>query len=355
MREESHAEQVTDDFELLELMMADKTSVPELYNPPDYWRDYEKKFLPELRSLGLTDFRRRKNSVLFTFGASDLLPKSWRTDSLILKFIKSSLRLRRAEKLWTIISKFITGIDIKNLRLLYFELAKLYGEKNGAKPINDLQDSLVGNPEDVFSVSGKHYTPSFLSYYCQYAYCSKYVDFNSIDTVMEIGSGAGRQIEVTKKLHPDLCFYVFDVPPQLYVCEQYLSALFPESVVSYRETRTLKRMPEKKKGRIYIFGNWKIADLENLNYDLFWNSASFQELESAVALNYLKYVNKQTNRHVFLCELMKGSEHEVYDKTTLEHYKRGLKDFQLRDISKAVLSLYTSREPYYYSFWNKQT
>ena len=250
--------------------------------------------------------------------------------------------------------KVTFGIDIKDLRLLYYELAKFYGEKNGAKPLSGLEDSLVGNPEDTFSVDGKYYTPSLLSYYCQYAYCCKYADFNSVDTIMEIGCGAGRQTEVIKKFHPDICFYVFDIPPPLYVCERYLSTLFPDSVVSYRQTRTMTSVPKQSRGKIFIFGNWKLSELTNLDYDLFWNSASFQELEPSVVLNYLKYVNEQTNKYVFLCGLLKGSEHRVHDKTTFEHYKRGLEDFLLQDLSKATLPLYTSHDPYYFSFWRRK-
>jgi hypothetical protein len=150
MTEQNQVKQVSDDLELLEMMMNDKASTSNLYNPPDYWRDYEKKFLPELRSLGLNDFRRRRNSVLFTFGATDLLPKWQPVDSLFLKLIQSSLKLKKAEKLLKIISKFISGVDAENLRSLYYEIAMLYGDQKGAKPINALEDSLVGNPEDVF-------------------------------------------------------------------------------------------------------------------------------------------------------------------------------------------------------------
>jgi len=178
------------------------------------------------------------------------------------------------------------------------------------------------------------------------------MDFDSIDTMMEIGSGSGKQIEVIRKLHPDVCFYVIDVPPQLYVCEQYLSVLFPDSVVSYRRTRTMKIIPEERQGKVFIIGNWKIPELASLNYDLFWTSASFQEMEPDIVLNYLKYVNQQVNKYVFLCEVMEGQqlanvkgEYGVLERTKLEHYRIGLRDFRLQDLSRAVFPSYISRAP----------
>lgn len=66
--------QVADDFELLELMLDDIKKSPKEYQPTNYWTVYEKRFLPELFEQGLKDFRRRRNSILSSFGATDLPP-----------------------------------------------------------------------------------------------------------------------------------------------------------------------------------------------------------------------------------------------------------------------------------------
>jgi len=123
----------------------------------------------------------------------------------------------------------------------------------------------------------------------------------------------------------------------------------------------MKGIPGQHKGKIFIFGNWKLPELMNLNYDLFWNSASFQEMEPDVVLNYLKYVNQQTNRYVFLHELMEGQglatkkgEPGVIEQTTLEHYRKGLKDFQLQDLSRSIfLPRIATPHSYSYSFWKR--
>jgi putative sugar O-methyltransferase len=368
--------QVHDDQELLELMLRDRNDAPDLYKPTNYWLNYENLLLPELRSLGLKDFRRRKNSVLTSFGATDLLPSSMLTHHLsiwkekrghstakkVLELILQSKALVEAlEKIGGVIS----GATLQDVRLLCYEFAKYYGESRGAKSIRELEASTVGNPEDIFIADGKRYTTSFLNYYIQYAYCSRYVNFDRIDSICEIGGGSGKQIEVIRKLHPNITFYIFDIPPQLYVCQQYLSALFQDSVVSYRETRTMQSAP-KDKGRIFIFGNWKLPKLAELKYDLFWNSASFQEMEPDVVLNYLRYANEQTAEFAFLNECMEGmmtasekGEHGVLERTTLEHYKKGLRNLQLKDMSRSIYlpgleaSAYAPVSRMQFSFWSK--
>jgi len=366
------SEQLRDDPQLLELMLQDTRSAPDLYKPTNYWLNYEKIFLPELRSYGLKNFRRRKDSVLSTFGATDLLPKSLhlnylpvkgreRLTSIVLKkLMRALLKVEDVEKFFNLISLIVSGVTLQDVRLLCYEFAKCYGEKNGAKSIRDFEASLIGNPEDVFFIEGKAYTTSALYCYVQYAYCCRYIDFDSIDTMMEIGSGSGKQIEVIKKLHPHICFFVFDIPPTLYVCEQYLSTIFSDSVVSYRQTRKMRSVPKQHEGKIFIFGNWKLPELVNLKYDLFWNSASFQEMEPEVVLNYLKFVNQQTNKFVFLHEKMEGQVkaakkgwHGVLKQVTLEHYKKGLKDFQLLNLTRAI-HLPRIDTSYSFSFWERR-
>jgi len=270
-----------------------------------------------------------------------------------------STKIRMVERYLNYISRAVSGVGIQEVRVLSYQLAKAWGEKSGAKPIAELEASTVGNPEDIFSIEGKKYTISTLYYYLQYAYCCKYADFDSIETIMEIGSGAGKQIEVIRKLHPKICFYIFDIPPQLYVCEKYLTALFPESIVSYRETRKMVNIPNDRRGKIFIFGNAKLPELNNLNYDLFWNSASFQEMEPDVVSNYLKFINRQTNKYIFLHQWMEGKnraaakgEPGVLEPTTLSHYERGLKDFKRLDLSPSIILGHLTA-PYKFSFWKR--
>jgi len=140
-----------------------------------------------------------------------------------------------------------------------------------------------------------------------------------------------------------------------------LSTLFPDSVVSYKETRKMKKIPTENNGKIFIFGNWQIEEIENFNYDIFWNSASFQEMEPNVVLNYLKFVNKQTKNYIFLLELMKGKEIAtvkgspgVIEQTKLDHYKTGLKDFHIKDFSDAFMVPNLSASAgYKFSFWER--
>src|SRR5439155_3445573 len=67
--------QVPDNPSLLDRMMSDLTRCDQLYRPTNYWAYYEQHFVPELKRQGLRDFRRRRRSVLTSFGGTDLRPR----------------------------------------------------------------------------------------------------------------------------------------------------------------------------------------------------------------------------------------------------------------------------------------
>ena len=219
---------------------------------------------------------------------------------------------------------------------------------------------MVGNPEDIFKMHEKQYTMRMLNCYRRYAYCSRYINFDTIETVVELGCGHGAQVEVIKKLHPHICFLLFDLSPQLYVCEQYLKTIFSEAVISYRDTRSMKNLPTDWKGKIFIFGAAKFPLLEKIKIDLFWNAASFQEMEPPVVQNYLKYINQQAGS-VFLQQVMGGKEKAkkkgmpgVLEQTKLEHYRRFLSNFNLIDLSPSLVAPRLSKGDFYMdSFWKR--
>lgn len=277
---------------------------------------------------------------------------------LIYLFLKSSNT--NLKKLFGLIADKFSGASLNDINLLCFELAKNYGISNNAMPIENLDVSLSGNPENVFYVDKRAYTISMLNSYCQYAYCCKYMNFEKIHSIMELGSGFGKQVEVIKKLHPHITFYLFDLVPLTYICEQYLASIFPNDLVSYRKTRNLTSIDDSTSGKIYVFGNWKISEISNLHYEMFWNSASIQEIEPKQALNYLKIINSQTSNFIFLNERMEGTrvassygKRGMIEQTLLSHYKEGLENFKLHNLTSAMRIPRLSTSDYSYSFWKK--
>lgn len=341
--------QVKDDLELLKLMNDDMKSSSSNYNPTNYWAYYEKVLMPELENKGLRDFRRRRGTVLRSFGATDLIEKplvDLRSNRLFYNKVTKAIPgydsiIKGASGFVSSVAAAIPGVRSSIVRKPY-DFCKSLGEKLGAKPIESFSCSDIGNPEDRIEVDGRLYTNKMLYYYQRYAYAQQFIDFEKVNVLAELGSGSGKSIEVLKKLYPHLTFVLFDISPQLYVCEQWLKEIFPGDVVSYRECRKMTSLENLEKGKIYVFGAWHFPLLKNYKLDLFWNCASFQEMEPDVVANYLSFVNDSA-KDVFLLEKMNGKETAeeagtkgVLNPVTIEHYKQGLSNFRIKHIQTAL-------------------
>jgi putative sugar O-methyltransferase len=322
--------QITDNKPLLEEMIRDMDSAPAEYKPTNYWSVYAKSHIPELLKKGLKDFRRREDSVLASYCATDLTPYDF-----VVKETNNDVML---------ISKraYMAPIIIGELA---YDYAALYGETKGALPLENLEISILGNPEFLFQQKGKWYTLNSIYYYLMYAYTCQFMDFKRINTYVELGSGLGLQAEILKKFYPDKTYLLFDIPPQLYTCQQYLQSIFSGDLVPYEVTKKMSSLKNLKKGKIYCFPSWKFPLLKDIEFDIFWNAASFQEMEPDIVANYLNIVNGRA-KAAFLHENMKGhilarkpGELGVIMQTTIKDYLKGLSEYNLLDVSDGKMPL----------------
>jgi hypothetical protein len=196
----------------------------------------------------------------------------------------------------------------------------------------------------------------------QYSQAAKHHDFSSSRISVELGSGGGKQAEIMHLAHPELCLVLFDLPPQLYVAHQFLSATFPGDVVPYATARDAPDLSTLvAPGRIVFAGAWRFPDILNIQPDLFWNAASFQEMEPPIVANYLDLVNRSAGA-VYLHEKMEGQAvarrpgmFGVLQQTTLEDYRRALPAFTLASISPTLLPTARTRPLHSDSYWRRST
>lgn len=315
-------QQVEDDPSLLDLMLADNQAAPTIYQPTNFWSVYAAKFLPELRTMGLHDFRRRPNSVLQSFGAAEparMPPLKKRPFNLLPRSVHKRIQNGVGSSAW---------YRAKRRQVLgyHVEMAENFGRRREARSIRDTTCFRVGNPSDFVSRNGSIYTQQHIDSYLKYAWANQFIRFEKVETYAELGSGLGLQALVLAQLFPKLTLFLYDLPLQLYVCEQYLKKCMPGRVVSYRDTRAFDRLDAVQPGKIYVMGCRQAPLLKTREVDVFWNSASFQEMEPDVAGNYIDIINGRA-RAIFLREFVHGhirapkpGEVGVLQKTTYGHY-----------------------------------
>lgn len=360
--------EIRENPELLNLMIEDMDKADNLYKPSNYW-SYKSQFsMPSLFSEGLKDFRRKKHSVFASLGGVDVYPDYWIDLRKSRAFNNRILRLipgwNRVVEGLSIACDFCLRIfspgKLSEIKNKPYQIAVEAAHRNGSLPPDNFEASLVANPEYVITINGKKYTNNIFDYYLRYSYCCRFVDFNKIKVIVELGSGSCKLTEVIKKLHPHIAFLNFDISPQLYIGEMYLTSVFPGDVVGYGSTRNSNRIIDPEPGKIYFYGSWQFPLLKGFKFDMFFNVTSFQEMEPNIVENYISIIHGNMP-FVYLHEQMLGKEKAskpgefgVMDPVKMEHYLRFFQGYKLvnTEDSKDEYGEWKWKG-YMNAFWNK--
>lgn len=136
-----------------------------------------------------------------------------------------------------------------------------------------------------------------------------------------------------------------EIPPQSYIAQQYLTAVFPKKALSYSETRNMPtiNMDDHPNKKIAVLCPWQTPKLAT-EFDLLINSASFQEMEPTLVANYAKLLQPLVRNHVYIRALPNGmpeaknpGESGVMEKVTRDHYIRFFNQFRLDKENKAII------------------
>lgn len=347
--------QVPDNKSLLKRMMADMEKADELYRPTKYWMYAEDRLLPELHSLGLHDFRRRKKSVLIYFWATDLKVRG----EIRHRFVKKPLVALADTFNWLLTRSNLLTVGLSSpfkdedlTPYFYTHVRRKF--KIVGLDINRAQMNTVGNPEDVFEIDGTLWSIYHLQHCSMVADAAKYIPFSQKMIFCELGPGLGRTAQVLAQLYKGATFILFDISPQLYVCNQYFKTIFKSRVIDYE--KAIKLDPKKAstlkliRGKIVILPPWKMPDWQHVKINIFWNSASFQEMEPDVVVNYLNLVKRMRPDWIYINALPNGNttkgpratKDPIYDK----YYIDTLKDKYLLS-QKYETDYFLTYLPYY--------
>jgi len=336
---------IRDDINSLNKMAEDMRSARPLYKPTNYWQFYEPDILNYLKSKGLKNFRSFDTGRIASLGAGTYksAPLSHRfkklADSAIFKIygkifgaLGGMLDLVNVKKFIDVEKHYLQ--DFRGFQASEYRYSKLADKLSGLNILDSIEDSGVANPYDLFEINGRKYTLSFLKYFTQMTHVMRHVGAGNVKTVMEIGSGYGGSCEVYVKAFPNITYFNFDIAPAIYIAQQYLQAVFPGRVYTY-ENFLAKEKIDPEKYRVFCLPSWVLESLSGVDFDLFINAASFQEMEPDVVKNYYEMIKNRID-YAYLFELTGGTYKKtsmrsggVVEPLKMDDYIRIFKDFKV--------------------------
>lgn len=334
----------------LHKLLKEYKKAPKQFQATSYWSAYEKDILNIASNIDFSYLRSGKYPKLATFGFSDNIYN--RRYSLWKKIVLKLLNIK--ERHITPYSLQVT--DIQNMAYHY---CNVIGENCHAESINNIDVSSFGNPAGLFSINNHQYTIQFLNFYVRYCFAHKHISFEGNEVIVELGSGSGYQVEILKKLYPDMTIICFDLPAQIYLCENYVSGVLgQDNVVTTEETLGWTDLSLIEKGKVYFLPNWMMPLLENFKFDVFWNAASFGEMEPSVVKNYLGYVKKQA-KWIFLLQMRQGQKMtgkaHVKKQINLDDYNEMLGEYAMIKVQDSYTSISKMGGNYFEGIWKKRS
>jgi putative sugar O-methyltransferase len=358
---------IQNDISLLREMLEDMKRAPPLYRPGNYWIYYIERIAREIEKGDLNYFRNvvsGPGSMSSFGGGRDLegIKYGWHLYPFhpVFKGFDASPVVRWYNRfidhLYEIHPCFGFLAFRGALARDYFQdtitalqdAAWMVAEAHDTRNLlHQIEDSREGNPVG-FQRQGRFYTVRFLDEVMQVFFLQDNVDIGKVQTVLELGSGIGLKAATYLQMNRDLTYILVDIPPGLYVAQQYLSAMHEKILPYHRVKDELERGLDIHDYRAICIAPWMLDSLKDLHCDLFINVASFQEMEPWLVENYVSHIKRFRSDWVYLSELKEGhflgkkGEHGLLKQTKYQDYLKFLgPEYQLvkEENLKGALSL----------------
>ena len=256
------------------------------FQPSKYWVKLNEEHLNKLETYGFKNFKR--NIVRNYFTAINLHFIEMQTKFLfkqiptkrILFFLINSILIKK--------HKYIGLIQSINYNFKTYLLWEYVTRFDKDKVLENIDEPLVGNPPRVY-YQHKLISSDLANTAMEYYSIMNVLDSkaNNIKIICELGAGYGRTAHFFLSQMKRIKYIIIDIPPALFIAEQYLSQVFPKKrVFKYQEFRSFKDIEgEWNRSDIIFLLSSQIKLIPKGYADLFINISSFHEMR----VNQIKY------------------------------------------------------------------
>jgi len=285
-------------------MLKELKEAPLIYQPSTFWVDLNKVHLEQLMNADIDNFKRSINMRYFNWGVLAIIRHQL---PIVLSQIiecnfdpvlkshftnydtKSKIKLKRFNS----VSAFI-------YRLFVSSLADYISHIDYLNLLNKLEEPLIGNPI-IVNYKNRLISQDLCNSIHEFYTIQKQTKYSKKMKIAELGAGYGRLAFIFLKVLPHSSYCMVDIPPALYISQNYLSTLFLEDKIfkfrpfkSYREVKK-----EFEAARIKFLMPHQIELLPKKQFDLFITISSLHEMTRPQIINYTNQIDRLTRGYFY--------------------------------------------------------
>ena len=262
------------------------------------WGILNRKNLDQLLTDGYNNFKRTIALNYFTFPVQAGDPQ--------IIALEAKLDSNSVETCWRLAQNLpddptLRITDQLHYRYFVFLLWMYARQIDRFNVLSRLSEPREGNPI-IFPFEGHQASQDLANSLIEYYSMREGLSFDSINKVLEIGGGYGRDAQVVLEAHPHIQYTLIDIPPALYVAQRYLSSVFRDrSIFHVRDFRTYHDVRSEIEGASIVFLlPHQLAKMPDGYFDLTVNISSFGEMSRQQIDDYFAEIARTTSGWLYV-------------------------------------------------------
>jgi putative sugar O-methyltransferase len=296
--------------QILEEMNAELLKAPPIYVPSNFWKTLNKVHLRQISESGINNFKRSITARYFSWGILGILGHQLAPLKRMLRKLDFSPLLNSKLTNYASRGKHLSKFNFLTAALYRTYVAALFDmvvQRDAMHLFDRIQEPAVGNP---FTVNYKNRALS-------QDLCNSVHEFYSISqdikdkkeiNVAELGAGYGRLAYVFLKALPGVSYCIIDIPPALYIAQEYLSEVFPnEKIFKFRPFNSFEDVrKEFESARIKFILPHQAELLPKKYFDVMVNVSTLHEMSREQIKNYIGQMDRLCKGKVYIKQWRKS-------------------------------------------------
>lgn len=322
----------------LKEMISELKKAPSFYCPSNFWKKLNKIHNKQLLHAGFDNFKRSVTVYYFNWKILMIirhqlspifseLKRGNFAPILNSRFVNPRSHVRSCVS-FNRISTFIYKIYVAALNDYVYHKDKL-------RLLDRIEEPLIGNPF-IVAYKNKSISQDLCNSVYEFYSITGKINLQKYMNVAEIGAGYGRLAYVFLNTLPKTSYCIIDIPPALFIAQEYLSKVFPkEKIFCFRPFSSFGEVKEEfEAARIKFIMAHQIEYLPDKYFDIMISISTLHEMTREQISNYIEQINRLTTGY-------------FYNKQWLRSYAKD--NFHIREkeypIPKNWRTIYQHRHP----------
>lgn len=304
-------------------MLEEIKKAPDIYKPSPYWIDVGQAHAERLLHGGFHDFKRSINSKYFNWGILGILRHQLPPVFIELqrgnfapilesRLVNAKLNTHFKSQFSNIFHHFMYAESYDPISAFIYRVftASLweYVLRSDIRHIfYKIEEPSIGNPFLV-TYKKRSISQDLCNSVHEFYSITENMDTQKRMNIAELGAGYGRLAYVFLKTLPKASYTIIDIPPALFISQEYLSRIFSKEKIFYfrpfKSFRNVKR--EFESARIRFMMAHQIEYLPDKYFDHVITISSLHEMTRKQIRNYIIHIDRLTKELFYMKQWLKS-------------------------------------------------